>query len=184
MNGMFKNLPVELEQLNLDDTRYDLDVGIKFLRPGAQMPTRAHPEDACEDIRFYPENMQPLLLLPGMTARLQTGVAVEIPSGWEMLVRPRSGLAAKYQLTVLNTPGTVDSNFRGEVVVIAHRVRLIGNNPNTVYTTAEQDGFTIRPGDRIAQICFKPVYRARMRVVDELSASDRGAAGMGSTGLG
>jgi dUTP pyrophosphatase len=177
---MFDNLVNELSELNPDGRKFDLDVKIQLLRAGAGIPSSAHLDDACDDIQFCPDNRQPFLLLPGQTAVLETGLAMEIPVGWELQVRSRSGLAAKQSLFVLNGPGTVDSNYRGEVKVILHRA-LSGGAPDT-YSKSELKSFFIKPGDRIAQICFKPIYRARYGTVKQLTSTDRGAGGFGSSG--
>jgi len=111
---------------------------------------------------------QPISIAPGATARVGTGLAVAIPPGFEGQVRPRSGLADRHSVTLTNSPGTIDSDFRGECVllVINH-----GREP-----------FTITSGDRIAQLVVAPVARAELVEVDELPATARGAGGFGSTG--
>lgn len=108
------------------------------------------------------------LLHPGQWSAIPTGIFLEIPEGYECQVRPRSGLAFKNGVTVLNSPGTIDSDFRGEVKVI-----LI-NHSNTP--------FVIQQGDRIAQLVFNKVETAVFELSDELSSSERGAGGFGSTG--
>jgi dUTP pyrophosphatase len=97
-----------------------------------------------------------------------TGLRVEIPPGWEVQVRPRSGLALRHGVTVANAPGTIDSDYRGEVQVLLIN---LGSEP-----------FTIRRGDRIAQLVLAPVGRARWREEETLGASGRGAGGFGSSG--
>ena len=109
-----------------------------------------------------------LILRPGMRHAVATGFAVAIPSGYEMQVRPRSGLALKHGISVPNTPGTVDSDYRGEVKVI-----LINHS---------DDNFTIERGDRIAQLVVSPVTLASWAEVEELDATPRGTGGFGSTG--
>lgn len=112
--------------------------------------------------------MEPLVILPGRSALVPTGIHVAIPQGYEMQVRPRSGLALKHQLTVLNTPGTIDADYRGEVQVI-----LInhGNQP-----------FTVDPGLRIAQLVLTPVLQAHFSVQNALDETTRGSGGFGHTG--
>ena len=110
-----------------------------------------------------------LIIRPGKTAMVPTGIYLEIPSGYEGQVRPRSGLAAKNGITVLNTPGTIDADYRGEVKVI-----LINHG---------ESDFTIKRGDRIAQLVFCPIVRAQFEKKIELSDSDRGSGGFGSTGI-
>lgn len=111
---------------------------------------------------------EPLVLQPGERASVPTGLAFEIPPGFEMQVRPRSGLAARNGVTVVNAPGTVDSDYRGEVEVLLVN---LGAEP-----------FTIRNGERIAQIVVAPVVRARFEPATALGATPRGAGGFGSTG--
>jgi len=105
---------------------------------------------------------------PGNEQHSQPGVSIAIPSGYVALVHPRSGLAAKHGITVLNAPGTVDEGYRGEVAV-------------TLLNTSDQD-FTVEVGDRIAQIVFQKFETAEFVLVDELPGSHRGAGGFGSTG--
>ena len=112
---------------------------------------------------------EPVVLSPGQRAIVPTGLSFAIPSGYEIQVRPRSGLAAKNGITVLNSPGTIDSDYRGEVKVI-----LI--NLGT-------ENFTISHGDRIAQMVVAPVVQAQFQVVESLSATERGQGGFGSTGV-
>ena len=105
----------------------------------------------------------------GKFAMIPTGLFFEIPEGYEIQVRPRSGLAAKHGVTVLNTPGTIDSDYRGELKVI-----LINLG---------QEDFTVNPGERIAQIIVSPVTLADFTITDSLSDTQRGEKGFGSTGL-
>lgn len=109
-----------------------------------------------------------LTLAPGARAAVATGYAIAIPVGYEVQVRPRSGLALKHGVTCLNTPGTIDSDYRGEVKVILIN---LGESP-----------FVIARGDRIAQLVPAPVQRATLAIVDELDDTDRGSGGFGSTG--
>ncbi len=111
----------------------------------------------------------PLTIPAGKFAMVPTGLFFEIPEGYEIQVRPRSGLAAKNGVTVLNTPGTIDSDYRGEVKVI-------------LINLGEAD-FTINAGDRIAQMIISPVTQADFTVTDSLSETERGAGGFGSTGV-
>ena len=112
------------------------------------------------------------VILPGQTAIVGTGIRMEIPGGWEVQIRPRSGLAAKHSVTVLNAPGTVDSDYRGEVKVILHN--------------AGKEPFHIRRGDRIAQMVVATAAQAWFDAVDreeELAGTARGSGGFGSTGV-
>ena len=122
------------------------------------------------DLRAAVPEDRPLLILPGRRALVPTGLIFEIPEGYEGQVRPRSGLAFKHGITCLNTPGTIDSDYRGEVKVI-------------LINLGEED-FIIRRGDRIAQVVVAPVVQARWVEVDSLDETVRGAGGFGSTGHG
>jgi dUTP pyrophosphatase len=110
-----------------------------------------------------------IVILPGKRALIATGWALAIPPGFEGQVRPRSGLAWRDGVTVLNTPGTIDADYRGEVKVV---LANFGDEP-----------FTVRHGDRIAQLVIAPVVRATLRIATSLDATDRGAGGYGSTGV-
>lgn len=112
---------------------------------------------------------EPLVIAPGTRSLVPTGLAFEIPPGYEIQVRPRSGLAAKNGLTVLNSPGTIDADYRGEVKVI-----LVNLGQETV---------SIQNQDRIAQIVLAPVIQAELQIVSALSETGRGAGGFGSTGV-
>jgi dUTP pyrophosphatase len=109
-----------------------------------------------------------LVIRPGRRAMVSTGLKIELPPGFEAQVRPRSGLAAKYGITVLNTPGTVDEDFRGEVKVI-------------LLNTGDEE-FIVNKGDRIAQMIFARVFRGIFQVTESLTKTDRGSGGFGSTG--
>ncbi|MGE5085818.1 MAG: dUTP diphosphatase [Bacillota bacterium] len=110
----------------------------------------------------------PLVLNPGERAMIPTGLSFEIPLGYEIQARPRSGWAAKSGLTVLNTPGTIDADYRGEVKII---VINLGN-----------EAVTINDQERCAQLVIAPVYQAQFELVSDLSETERGAGGFGSTG--
>jgi dUTP pyrophosphatase len=113
---------------------------------------------------------EPMTIAPGARALVGTGWSFAIPEGFEGQVRPRSGLALRHGVTVLNAPGTIDADYRGEVKVV-----LINHGT---------EPFVVQPGDRIAQLVIAPVARAALRVVSFLPATDRGAGGYGSTGRG
>ncbi len=139
---------------------------LKILKtdPSAQMPTYAHPGDAGMDVR----SIETVILQPGERALVHTGLAFELPPNAEAQVRPRSGLALKHGITVLNSPGTVDAGYRGEVGVILIN---LGSEP-----------FTVEKGMKIAQIVVAPVAQAEIVEVASLDDSERGAGGFGSTG--
>lgn len=130
------------------------------------LPAYQTPLAAGMDIRA--DLQTPLVLEPLQRAAIPTGLYVELPEGFEMQVRPRSGLAAKHGLTVLNAPGTIDADYRGEVKVIL--ANLSG------------EPFTVEPGERIAQIVVAEYRQVAWQQVEELSETQRGAGGFGSTG--
>ena len=149
----------------------DEEVKIRILRlPHARdlpLPERATEGSSGCDLRAAVE--APVVLEPGRRALIPTGLRMEIPAGWEGQVRPRSGLAARYGVTLVNAPGTVDSDYRGEV-----RVPLINLG---------EESFVVSRGDRVAQLVFGRVARAVIEEVDEIGETDRGADGFGSSGL-
>lgn len=140
------------------------------LRAAAALPAYQTAGAAGMDLVACPEDGQAITLAPLMRALVPTGLALGIPAGFEGQVRPRSGWALKHGLTVLNSPGTIDSDYRGEV-----RVLLVNLG---------QEPVTIRPGDRIAQIVFCPVARASLVEVASLDGTARGGGGFGHSGLG
>ena len=135
---------------------------------GLTAPSYETAHAAGMDLRAaLPENA-PMTLAPGARALVPTGITMALPEGYEAQVRPRSGLAAKHGVTCLNTPGTIDADYRGEVKVILIN---LGQEP-----------FLIQRGERIAQMVIAPVTRANWETVAALPASSRGAGGFGSTG--
>lgn len=135
---------------------------------GLPLPAYETPLAAGMDLRAAVSDDAPLTLKPMARAMVPTGLAFAVPAGFEAQVRPRSGLAAKAGITCLNTPGTIDADYRGEVKVI-------------LINLGEED-FVIRRGDRIAQLVIAPVAGAQWRVVNSLDETARGAGGFGSTG--
>ena len=142
-----------------------MELKVKCLHPAARLPEYAHVGDAGLDI-FASEEV---LLTPGARALVPTGIALELPAGTEAQVRPRSGLAIKHGITVLNTPGTIDEPYRGEI-----RVILINHDTTD---------FLVTVGMKIAQIVIQPVLRVQVTEIETLSSSQRGTGGFGSTGL-
>ncbi|MDL5051827.1 dUTP diphosphatase [Oscillatoria amoena NRMC-F 0135] len=144
-----------------------MQVKIKKLHPDAQIPAYAHGphEDAGMDLR----SVEALTILPAQTYAVATGLAIELPPGYEAQIRPRSGLALKSSITIPNAPGTIDPAYRGEIKVI-----LLNLGPAP---------FVIAPGDRIAQMIIAR-YEAVEFIEDELSDTARGAGGFGSSGIG
>ena len=135
---------------------------------GLPLPAYQTAEAAGLDLQAAVPDGAPVTLAPGQYALVPTGLAIALPPGHEAQVRPRSGLAAKHGVTVLNSPGTIDADYRGEIKVI-----LINHG------TAP---FVINRGERIAQMVIAPVVQAALIAVATLSATDRGAGGFGSTG--
>ena len=128
-------------------------------------PVYAHPGDAGADLCSTEE----VVLAPGERVTVGTGVAIALPDGYVAFVVPRSGLAAKHGITIVNSPGTVDAGYRGEIRV-------------TLLNTDARESYAISAGDRIAQLIVMPVSRARFIPVERLPGSDRGEGGFGSTG--
>lgn len=120
------------------------------------------------DVRANLPDRASVILAPGERVLVPTGLRLEIPAGYEIQIRPRSGLALKHGITLPNTPGTIDSDYRGPLGVIV--------------MNAGQEAFTIAHGDRIAQMILAPVLQARFELTDNLSDTERGAGGFGSTG--
>ena len=141
-------------------------VKIKKLSQMMELPTQGSPEAAGFDVR-YP-GTEDVLIMPTQAKLIKLGFAVEIEPGFEIQVRPRSGLALKEFVTVDNSPGTIDSDYRGECGVILHN---FGNQP-----------YTVRPGDRVPQFVVAAVPKVTLEVVEELSDTVRGKGGFGSTG--
>ncbi|MBE6382437.1 MAG: dUTP diphosphatase [Lentisphaerae bacterium] len=137
----------------------------KRIHQDASIPAYAHPSDAGMDVRSV-EN----IVIPARgRALVHTGLVMLLPPGYEAQVRPRSGLALKNGVTVLNTPGTIDSGYRGEVGVILFN--------------SSDEPFSVAKGDKIAQIVIAPVTQPEIAETDEVDSTDRGVGGFGSTGV-
>lgn len=134
---------------------------------GVSLP--AYQTEGASGFDLQANNADPIVLPAGATRLVPTGIKVAVPHGFELQVRSRSGLALKNNVFVLNSPGTVDADYRGEVGVILHN--------------ASDKEFVVNRGDRIAQGVIAPVYHARFEVVEELDTTTRGAGGFGSTGV-
>ncbi|QAY79527.1 dUTP diphosphatase [Sphingosinicella sp. BN140058] len=143
-----------------------IEIEIQRLQHGADLPLPGYASEGAAGMDVVAA--ESLTLIPGARHAVATGFAVAIPPGYEIQVRPRSGLALKHGITCLNTPGTIDSDYRGEVKVI---LANLGDAP-----------FEIARGDRIAQLVPAPVLRASFAEVEALGATARGAGGFGSTG--
>ena len=142
-----------------------MKVSFKRTRPEAILPAYAHPGDAGMDLCSAEE----LSVLPGGRALVHTGLVICLPDGFEAQVRPRSGLALKRGVTVLNSPGTVDAGYRGEVGVIL--------------ANFGESAFDVRVGDRIAQLVIAPVTHVEVAEACDVDDTARGAGGFGSTGV-
>lgn len=145
----------------------DITIAIQRLPHGADLPLPSYATDGAAGMDVVAA--EDVVLAPGGRHAVATGFAMAIPPGFEIQVRPRSGLALKFGITCLNTPGTIDSDYRGEVKVI---LANLGDEP-----------FEVRRGDRIAQLVPAPVQRAGFSEVMHLDETGRGAGGFGSTGI-
>ena len=143
-----------------------VNVHIKLLDPELPAPAYAKPGDAGADLRSRID----CELEPGERALVPTGVAIALPEGYVGLVHPRSGLAIKNGITIVNAPGTVDSGYRGELMV-------------TLLNTDKTKSFHVQRGDRIAQLVIQKYEHATFTVVDELEQTERGSSGFGSSGI-
>ena len=149
----------------MPDAPRHVAVPVQLLHQDAVPPSYAQHGDAGADLTSVAE----LTLAPGERALVPTGIALALPHGWVGLVHPRSGLAARHGISVVNAPGTVDSGYRGEIMV-----NLINLDPD--------ESFTVRVGDRIAQLVLQEVGEGEFLPVDSLPSSPRGETGHGSTG--
>ncbi|WP_049762488.1 dUTP diphosphatase [Erythrobacter litoralis] len=153
-------------QVAAGGSAHEVPVQLKRLPNGHGLPLPEYATDGAAGMDVV--SAEDITLAPGARHAVSTGLAMAIPPGFEIQVRPRSGLALKHGITVPNTPGTIDSDYRGELkaILINH-----GSEP-----------FAIHRGDRIAQLVIAPVTRATWQEVDDLDATERGAGGFGSTG--
>lgn len=142
-----------------------MEIKVKLLDAAISLPDYAHNGDAGLDLLSRID----LSLKPGERALVPTGIALSIPEGYAGFVQPRSGLALKHGISIVNTPGLIDSHYRGELGVI-----LINHDPNKI--------FEIKKGDRIAQLVIQRVENVTLSCVDELDQTERGSGGFGSTG--
>lgn len=142
-----------------------LQVCVQRLDPELPLPSYARPDDAGADLY----SGVPVALAPGERARIPTGIALALPAGYAAFVHPRSGLAARHGLSLVNTPGTIDAGYRGEIQVL-----LVNHDRVT--------SLELQRGDRVAQLVIQRVEQARFVPVQELPGSQRGAGGYGSTG--
>ena len=145
-----------------------IEVPLQRLAHGAGLPLPAYATDHAAGLDLLAAVGEAVELAPGARRLIPTGISIALPAGYEAQIRPRSGLAARHGITVLNAPGTVDADYRGEVSVL-----LINHGDAP---------FAIRRGERIAQMVIAPVAQAQLVAVDQLSTTDRGSGGYGSTG--
>ena len=143
-----------------------LSIQCKSLADDVSLPEYQTAGSAGMDLHAHVE--QPVILSPGEFRLIPSGIAISIPEGYEAQIRPRSGLAAKHGVTVLNAPGTIDSDYRGEVCVVLVN---LGKEP-----------FTVKPGERIAQMIFSEVVRGELILTEELDDTARNSGGFGHTG--
>ncbi len=141
-----------------------IELPIQRVRPEAVVPSRAYPGDAGLDLA----STERIELGPGERGVVPTGLAVAIPEGYAGFVQPRSGLASRHGITIVNTPGLVDSGYRGELVVVLHN-------------TDRAEPFVVEAGMRIAQLVVVPIPQVELVEVEELPATERGARGFGSS---
>jgi dUTP pyrophosphatase len=141
----------------------------RLRRPSDELPLPAYQSDDAAGMDLMADTTTPIQLRPGERALVPTGLAVAIPSGFEAQIRPRSGLALRNGVTLLNSPGTIDADYRGEVQVLLVNLGTMD--------------FVVHRGDRIAQLVVAPVARAQWREVEELDDTTRGEGGFGHTGL-
>ncbi|MBI6872206.1 dUTP diphosphatase [Clostridium aciditolerans] len=142
-----------------------IELKVKRINGEAKMPEYAHAGDAGLDLF----SVDDLMILPGESKLIKTGIQIELPKGTEAQIRPRSGLALKNQITVLNTPGTIDEGYRGEIGII-----LINHG---------KQEFHVEKGMKIAQMVVKPVFTVTIKEIEELTDTTRGEGGFGSTGV-
>ena len=141
-----------------------IEVAVRRLRPDAVLPQQAYEGDAGVDLAAC----EATVLAPGARAVIPTGLAVEIPDGYAGFVLPRSGLAARHGIGVVNSPGLIDAGYRGEIRVVLHN-------------SDQEEPFAVEPGMRVAQLVVAPIASVRLVEVDELAISERGARGFGSS---
>ncbi|HUI26495.1 MAG TPA: dUTP diphosphatase [Candidatus Kryptonia bacterium] len=143
-------------------------IAVKRLRPATDLALPAYASDDAAGMDLAADIDGAIMLAPGERRLVPTGIAVQLPRGYEAQVRPRSGMALRHGVTLLNSPGTIDADYRGEIQVL-----LINHGA---------ESFALRRGDRIAQLIVAPVCRAQWQVVDELDVTKRGSGGFGHTG--
>lgn len=179
--------------LRVDKTHYypTIDVKIHLLSDNAVLPSYAHEGDAGFDLSSTID----ATIFPGETVLIPTGLAFEIPYGYELQIRPRSGISVKTNLRIANSPATIDSGYRGEVMVIVQNITSTISSDGTSVRNIKGESigergywptatsYVIHRGDRIAQGVISPVMRANFNVVSDLNITERGIDGFGSSGI-
>ncbi|GAA4708582.1 dUTP diphosphatase [Brevibacillus fulvus] len=171
--------------------REQVAVKVKTLHPDAAIPRYAKALDAGFDLVA----VEDVIIAPGETAKIKTGLAFAIPDGYELQVRPRSGISAKTKLRISNSPGTIDAGYRGEVAILMDNIRIpsgaishecfdLSEQPIQVEQPVDRHAYLIRKGERIAQGVLCEVPLAMFEQVAELDETERGAGGFGSSGVG
>ena len=145
-----------------------IKIGIRLLAGNEDLPLPQKMSKGASGFDLYAAVKEPISIPPGKWKLIPTGIAISMPEGYEAQVRPRSGLALKHGITLLNTPGTIDADYRGEIGVI-------------LLNLGEQE-FIVRRGERIAQLIFQSVPNVAFQLVDQLDQTDRGSGGFGHTG--
>ncbi|MDN6713576.1 dUTP diphosphatase [Acetobacter fabarum] len=153
-----------------EKTSGTVDIKVRRLSHGLDLPLPAYATQGAAGMDLLAALDAPLLLEPGQRGLVPTGLSIALPAGYELQVRPRSGLALKHGIVLPNAPGTIDEDYRGEIGVIV--------------MNAGQEAFVVEPGMRIAQAVIAPVIRATWIECDNLDETERGAGGFGSTGTG
>lgn len=158
----------------IEPRKQDLENGVDLT------PERKHETDSGFDIKSAVN----IDLFPGQTFMVPTGLHLEIPEGFEIVLRPRSGLAGKHSITIVNSPGTVDQGYKAEVAVLLHKLVETEHNDDGALEIKDTGPFEIHRGDRIAQMVLQPNFRTELVEInpDSVSESDRGQGGFGSTG--
>lgn len=188
--GRMKGIAEERPEMNANSQRVRALVKIKKLHEDAVIPQYAREMDAGFDLVAVEDT----LIAPGASAKIPTGLAFALPEGYELQVRPRSGIGAKTKLRLSNAPGTVDAGYRGEVCVLIDNIRTAsgergytcldaGEKSVEVEVEVDKHSYLIRKGDRIAQGVVAQVPLAVFEVVDELDETERGSGGFGSSGI-
>lgn len=154
-------------------------IGFKKVHPDAQLPKYAHPTDTGMDVCAVEDT----LLIPGKATIVSTGLIADIPTGYEIQVRSRSGLAAKANIIIANGVGSVDSSYRGVIGVIMKYLPSIEDVDISLDRRLTAEPYVVKKGDRIAQFVVAPVTKCEPVEVTEVSETDRGTGGFGSTGV-